>query len=126
NRANALVAFVDRICVRLAERSHRLRESVATQAKEQVVMIGHQAICDQVGNGPLGRLFRTPAAALGSRGAGWPNNVITQFPQEKEVVLSLKEDGIAIITTIVDVIVPPRLESHVTARHLRSPFDPAA
>src|SRR5262249_40549956 len=35
NRANALVAFVDRICVRLAERSHRLRESVATQAKEQ-------------------------------------------------------------------------------------------
>ncbi len=83
--AAAIVAAVDGVGVGQGEASHGGVEVGGSQVNQKVVVIGHEAVSDDV-----------------NRGGG---DVMAKLLQKEQIVGPLKEDNLPIVAAIVEVVV---------------------
>jgi hypothetical protein len=55
--------------------------------------------------------------AIGQDISGFYNHMVPKLPQKEPVILTLKEDGLVIVASVVEVVVVPWQESYFSARH---------
>ena len=84
--ADSVVFFVDGFGVGKAEFSHGLGKFAGLEVDEEVVVVGDETVGDEVD-------------VLGV------DEVVAEFVEEVDVVVSLEEDGLAVVSSVVDVVV---------------------
>jgi len=96
--ADSVVFFVDGFGVGEAEFSHGLGKFAGLEVDEEVVVVGDETVGDEVD-------------VLGV------DEVVAEFVEEVDVVVSLEEDGLAVVSSVVDVVVLAGDEGYFARGH---------
>jgi len=105
-RADSLVTLIDRFGVGQKKRLHQICQPLAFEENHQVIMIGHQAICNDIKDIRL--------------------EIFSHLGQKVQIVLALKKDVLMIVAAIVQMVVSACKELRAPRGHVisnpRNPF----